>query len=274
MLQKLASAQLDINDPDWRITTFCGAWSREMRRVDTRLVQGTHVSESFTGTSSAIANPFFMLSRMNTDEDRGDVYGFNLIYSGNHMETAEVSELGKTRVQWGINPRGFTFVISPEESFTAPEAVMTYSPDGFNGMSSNMHRFVKRHIVRGTWRDKERPILLNSWEAAYFNISESKLLKLAKAAKSVGIELFVMDDGWFGERNDDRSSLGDWVPNKKKLPGGIRGISEKVEALGMKFGIWVEPEMVSVNSELYRKHPEAETREFWIYPKSQYRTIS
>ena len=256
MLQKLASAQLDINDPDWKMTTFNGAWAREMRRVDTRLVQGKHVSGSFTGTSSSLSNPFFMISRMNTDEDKGDVYGFNLIYSGNHEELAEVSEFGKTRVQWGINPQGFTFVISSGESFTAPEAVMTYSGDGYNGMSQNMHAFVRRHIVRGVWRDKERPILLNSWEAAYFNISEAKLLRLARAARNVGIELFVMDDGWFGERNDDKSSLGDWVPNKKKLPGGIKGISEKIEALGMKFGIWVEPEMVNVNSDLYRKKPE------------------
>lgn len=255
-LEKLASAQLDINDPEWRMSTFNGAWSREMRRVDTKLVQGTHSSGSFTGTSSAISNPFFMLSRVNTDEDRGEAYGFNLIYSGNHEELAEVSEFGKTRVQWGINPRGFTFVIKPDESFCAPEAVMTYSPDGFNGMSQNMHRFVRKHIVRGTWRDKERPILLNSWEAAYFNISEQKLLRLAKVGKSVGIELFVMDDGWFGERNDDSSSLGDWFPNKKKLPNGIMGISEKIEALGMKFGIWVEPEMVCVNSDLYRKHSD------------------
>ena len=256
VLEKLASAQLDINDPDWRMTTFNGAWAREMRRVDTVLVQGRHSSGSFTGTSSSNANPFFMLSRINTDEDRGEAYGFNLIYSGNHEELAEVSEFGKTRIQWGINPRGFSYVISPDESFTAPEAVMTYSSDGFNGMSCNMHGFVKKHIVRGKWRDKERPILLNSWEAAYFNISEQKLLKLAKAAKNVGIELFVMDDGWFGERNDDTSSLGDWIPNKKKLPNGIKGISEKIEAFGMKFGLWVEPEMVSVKSELYRKHPE------------------
>ena len=255
-VNKLASAQIDFNDADWRLTTFNGAWTREMRRVDTRLVQGRHVSGSSCGASSNTANPFFMLSRTNTDEDRGEVYSFNLIYSGNHEETAEINEFGKTRIQWGINPAGFEYMLEPGETFETPEAVMTYSDQGFNGMSQNMHRFVRENIVRGEWKNKERPVLLNSWEAAYFNINESRLLKLAKAGKAVGIELFVMDDGWFGERNDDSSSLGDWTPNPKKLPGGIKGIAEKIEAIGLKFGLWVEPEMVNVKSELYRKHPD------------------
>ncbi len=255
-IERLASAQLDINDADWRLTSFNGAWAREMRRVDVRLVQGRHTNGSTGGASSNTANPFFMLSRTNTDEDRGEAYGFNLIYSGNHEESVEVNEFGKTRILWGVNPAGFEYMLAPGEDFEAPEAVMTFSDEGFNGMSHNMHRFVRQHIVRGEWKDKERPILLNSWEAAYFNINESRLLKLAKAGKAVGIELFVMDDGWFGERNDDSCSLGDWKPNPKKLPNGIKGISEKIEALGMKFGLWVEPEMVNVKSELYEKHPD------------------
>ena len=253
---KLASSQIDFNEADWRLTTFNGAWTREMRRVDTRLVQGRHVSGSNRGASSSIANPFFMLSRYSTDEDRGEAYGFNLIYSGNHEETAEINEFGKMRILWGLGSDGFELKLAPGEDFEAPEAVMTYSDKGFNGMSRNMHRFVREHIVRGEWKYKERPVLINSWEAAYFNINESRLLKLAKAGKSVGIELFVMDDGWFGNRNDDTSSLGDWKPNPKKLPHGIKGISEKIEALGLKFGIWVEPEMVNVKSGLYSKHPE------------------
>ncbi len=255
-LRKLASAQLDFNDFDFRMTTFNGSWAREMRRVDTELVQGKHAGGSFTGTSSALANPFFMISKKYANEDYGEVYGFNLIYSGNHEEIAEVNEYGKTRIVWGINSRCFEYNILPGESFEAPEAVMTFSDKGFNGMSLNMHHFIKQHIIRGKWKDKERPVLLNSWEAAYFNISESKLLRLARAGKQAGIELFVMDDGWFGERNNDSSSLGDWKPNRKKLPGGIRHISERVEKMGMKFGLWVEPEMVNVDSELYRKHPD------------------
>ena len=255
-LERLMSGQLDLYDSDYVMTTFNGAWAREMRRVDVPLVQGKHVGGSNAGASSSNANPFFMLSRPSTTEDYGEVYGFNLVYSGNHYEAAEVSEFFKTRVVWGINPDTFIWTVEKGESFEAPEAVMTYSDKGFNGMSANMHAFVRKHIVRGVWRDKERPVLLNSWEAAYLDINERKLLKLAEAGRDAGIELFVMDDGWFGERDDDKSSLGDWYPNKKKLPNGIGGLAEKINSLGMKFGIWVEPEMVNVKSKLYEKHPD------------------
>lgn len=255
-LEKLMSAQLDIHSGKYIMSTFNGAWAREMQRTETPLVSGLHQNSSFTGTSSSCANPFFMIHPEKTTEDYGSVYGFNLIYSGNHIETAEVNEFGKLRLLWGINPRAFMFVLAPGEEFEAPEAVMTFSDEGFNGMSRNMHSFVRKHVVRGEWRDKERPVLLNSWEAAYFKIDEKKLCKLAKAGADVGIELFVMDDGWFGERNDDTSSLGDWTVNKKKLPGGIKRLADKINKLGLKFGIWVEPEMVNVNSRLYREHPD------------------
>ena len=255
-IERLMSGQLDLHDSEYVMTTFNGAWAREMRRVDVPLVQGRHVGGSNAGTSSSNANPFFMLSRPWTTEDTGEAYGFNLVYSGNHYEAAEVNEFFKTRVVWGINPDTFSWTLEKGENFEAPEAVMTYSDKGFNGMSANMHKFVRKHIVRGIWRDKERPVLLNSWEAAYFDINEKKLLKLAEAGKNVGIELFVMDDGWFGEREDDKTSLGDWYPNKKKLPEGVGGIAEKVNKLGLKFGLWVEPEMVNVRSKLYEKHPD------------------
>jgi len=251
---RLLSAELDFDLPGYVLTTFHGAWAREMQREDRLLSRGKLVNESFTGTSSSRANPFVMLHPAETTEDAGDCYASNLIYSGNHYEAVEVSPFGKTRFVTGINPRGFSWNLAPGESFEAPEAVLTYSAEGFNGMSRNMHRFVREHVVRGAWKKKERPVLLNSWEAAYFNISESKLLRLAKAAKDVGVELFVMDDGWFGERNSDRSSLGDWRANPKKLPNGLSGLSEKIRSLGLDFGIWVEPEMVSVDSELYRAH--------------------
>ena len=227
-----------------------------MNRNDHNVVCGKIVNASVTGTSSNRANPFVMLAPAETTEDAGDCFGFNLIYSGNHYEACEYNAFGKLRLVSGINPMGFSYQIGVGESFESPEAVMTYSPDGYNGMSQNMHAFVRECIVRGTWKKKERPVLLNSWEAAYFDINERKLLKLAKAARDVGIELFVMDDGWFGERNDDKTSLGDWYVNPKKLPDGVSGLCKKINDLGLSFGIWVEPEMINVESNLYKEHPD------------------
>ncbi|MBQ7390253.1 MAG: alpha-galactosidase [Clostridia bacterium] len=255
-LSRLMSAQLDFEDSGYRFSTFNGSWAREMYRNDTDVVSGRLINSSYTGTSSNRANPFVMLSRPSTTEDDGLCYGINLVYSGNHYECAEVNSHGKTRFLTGINPQSFSILLSAGEFFEAPEAVMTVSNSGFNGMSQRMHAFVRECIVRGEWKKKPRPVLLNSWEASYFDINEHKLLKLAKEGKDVGIELFVMDDGWFGERKDDTRSLGDWYVNEKKLPGGISRLCDKVNALGLDFGIWVEPEMVNVNSELYRTHPE------------------
>ena len=255
-LKRLMSTQLDLNTAEYVLSTFNGAWAREMRRIDTPIVAGKHVNSSYTGTSSNRANPFVMLSKESTTEDAGDCYGCNLIYSGNHYEAVEVNAYGKTRLVSGINPQSFAYILDAGEYFEAPEAVMTYSHEGYNGMSQHMHQFVNEHIIRGPWKKKERPVLLNSWEASYFNIDERKLLNLAKAGKEAGIELFVMDDGWFGNRNDDTSSLGDWNVNLKKLPNGVTGLCQKVNALGLDFGIWVEPEMVNVDSNLYRAHSE------------------
>ena len=255
-LTRLMSMQLDFATSGYVFTSFNGNWAREMYRHDTLVNAGKHVNSSYAGTSSNRANPFVMLSKAETTEDQGICYGFNLVYSGNHYEAAEVNSYGKTRLVTGINPQSFCFVLAEGESFESPEAVMTVSNDGFNGMSRNMHDFVRNCIVRGSWKKKARPVLLNSWEACYFNINEARLLKLAKAGKEAGIELFVMDDGWFGTRNDDKQALGDWYVNKKKLPGGVKSICDKVNALGLDFGIWVEPEMINVNSDLYRAHPE------------------
>ena len=255
-LTRLMSMQLDFDMSCFIFTTFTGAWAREMKRTDIRMQAGKHVNASYTGTSSNRANPFVMLSRPETSQDMGDCYGFNLIYSGNHYEAAEVSGYGKTRIVAGINPQSFAFLIEPGEDFEAPEAVMSFSHEGYNGMSRHMHSFVREHVVRGSWKHKVRPVLLNSWEAAYFDINESKLLRLAKAGKEAGIELFVMDDGWFGTRNDDTQSLGDWEVNRKKLPEGVDGLAKKIKAMGLDFGIWVEPEMVNVKSRLYETHPD------------------
>lgn len=255
-LKRLMSMQLDFDTHDYVFSTFHGAWAREMKRCDLPTKAGKLVNASYAGTSSSRANPFVMLSRPNTSEEAGDCYGFHLLYSGNHYEAAEVGSFGKLRLVTGINPQSFSWLLAPGEHFEAPEAVMAYSPEGFGGMSRILHHFIREHIVRGEWQHKLRPVLLNSWEASYFDISERKLLKLAKAGKDVGIELFVMDDGWFGKRKDDTTSLGDWEPDAEKLPGGLKGIAAKVRELGMEFGIWVEPEMVSVESSLYREHPE------------------
>ena len=255
-VDKLMSCQIDMDKGDYTLHTFTGTWAGEMKRTDIRIEGARIVNSSFTGSSSNRANPFIMISQGAADEDYGKVWGFNLIYSGNHYESCEKSSFGKMRFLSGINPTGFTWKLSKGESFASPEAVMTFSCSGYNGQSRNMHDFVKKHILRGPWKDRLRPVLLNSWEAAYFDISESKLLRLARKAKKVGIELLVMDDGWFGERNDDSCSLGDWYPNKKKLPGGIKGICDKVNKAGLKFGIWVEPEMVNRKSRLYEEHPD------------------
>lgn len=255
-LKRLMSIQLDFTGADLNFTSFNGSWAREMKRTDVNVRAGKHVNASFAGISSSRANPFVMLSRKHTTEDFGECWGINLIYSGNHYEAAEVSGFGKTRLVAGMNPQSFSWRLLPGEFFSAPEAVVAFSHQGFNGMSQCMHRFVREHIVRGTWKRKARPVLLNSWEAAYFNINERRLLNLARAGKEAGIELFVMDDGWFGERTDDTSSLGDWQVNLKKLPGGLKGICDKIKALGLDFGIWVEPEMVNVKSRLYEAHSD------------------
>ncbi len=255
-VEKLMSLQLDVPGSGYELISFHGEWAKEMQLRRTPVNGPVAANASVTGFSSNQANPFVMLAAGGAGEEQGQVYACNLIYSGNHLESAQLGAFDKTRLLAGINPDFFSWRLEPGESFEAPQAVLTCSDSGFGEISRRMHRFVRRHIVRGQWQYRERPVLLNSWEAAYFHFDESKLLRLARAGRDAGIELFVMDDGWFGRRNDDTSSLGDWTVNAKKLPGGIRGIAEKIEALGMKFGIWVEPEMVNEDSELYRAHPD------------------
>lgn len=254
-LKRALSLLIDFPEKDYMITTFHGGWTNEMNREDLILTGGKFVNSSFTGTSSSRSNPLSLMSK-NATEDTGSVYGFNLVYSGNHYEAFEVNSFGKTRVVAGINPTDFEFLLKPGDNFEIPECLISYSDQGFNGLSLNFHNFVRHHIIRGVYRDEERPVLLNSWEANYFNIDEDKLYKLAKCGKDIGIELFVMDDGWFKGRDNDKKSLGDWEADKKKLPGGLKGIADKIHGLGMKFGIWIEPEMINVDSDLYRAHPD------------------
>lgn len=255
-VRRLLTIQLDMDHHQYKVSSFHGAWAREMNRCDHVLTQGMIVNDSKAGVSSSRCNPFMMVSGLDTTEEYGDCYGFNLIYSGNHYEAVEVSSTGKTRILSGINPSGFSYLLEENEILEAPEGVMTYSREGYTGMSHNMHHFIRNHIVRGKWQWKERPVLLNSWEGNYFKFNEAKIMKQAVVAKKAGIELFVLDDGWFGKRDDDTSSLGDWYVNQDKLKHGLGGLAKKINDLGMDFGIWVEPEMVNENSELYRKHPD------------------
>ena len=255
-IERLLSAQLDLPQKGLSVTSFRGAWAREMSKYTVALPAGKYTVESRAGASSSRCNPFFIVHSGAATEETGDCWGFNLIYSGNHYAAVEVGAFGKTRIVSGIQPQGFRWRLEPGETFETPEAVMSYAADGFAGLSRNMHFFVREHIVRGRWKHKTRPVLLNSWEACYFNISEAGLVSLARAGRDIGVELFVLDDGWFGDRSDDARALGDWEPNRKKLPNGLAGLAKKIKALGMDFGIWVEPEMMNVNSRLYEAHPD------------------
>ena len=256
IVERLMSAQLDLPFGGLSVTSFHGAWAREMNKSTIPINAGKYVIESRTGCSSNRTNPFFMVHDVCASENSGSVYGFNLVYSGNHYSAVEVNSFGKTRIVTGIQPQGSSFVLEEGEKLEVPEAVMTYSSAGFTGQSINMHNFVRNHIIRGKWKGRERPVLLNSWEACYFKVNKHKMITLARIAKKLGAELFVMDDGWFGKRNNDSCSLGDWDADTGKLPGGLKALGDKIKSIGMDFGIWVEPEMVNTDSELYRLHPE------------------
>ncbi|MCR4588036.1 MAG: alpha-galactosidase [Lachnospiraceae bacterium] len=256
VLEKALSACVDFPDKEYEMVHLSGAWGRERHIKIRKLEEGTQSIDSIRGVSGAEHNPFIALKRPHTTEFTGEVYGFSFVYSGNFLAKVEVTPHEITRVILGIHPYNFAWPLKKGDSFQTPEVVMVYSEEGLNGMSRVFHELYATRLARGTWRDKERPILINNWEATYFNFNEEKILSIAQKAKSVGIELFVLDDGWYGERNIDDRSLGDWYPNPEKLPHGVSGLSEKIEAMGLKFGIWIEPEMVNKNSDLYRAHPD------------------
>mgnify|MGYP000984427912 CR=1 FL=1 len=256
IINRLFSLQLDFWKDNYIMMTFEGTWAKERHLVEKELISGIYINDSKTGASSNLHNPLVILRKKNTDENIGACYGFNLIYSGNHKTTVEVTPHHKIRLLSGINDHAFNYAIKSGSEFVTPEAVMTYSNQGLNKLSQNFHDFINNHIIRGKYKNQIRPVLLNSWEANYFKFNEKKLLKLARSAKDVGIELFVLDDGWFGKRNDDTSSLGDWDINYHKLPHGLNGLAKKINNLGLDFGLWVEPEMINEDSELYRLHPD------------------
>ncbi|MET3557022.1 alpha-galactosidase [Streptococcus rupicaprae] len=258
-LSRAMSMNLDLPDDQYDWLHLDGAWSRERHLVKNRLHPGIQSVYSLKGASSAEHNPFIALLRPTADEHQGEVLGFSLVYSGNFLAQVDVSTYQQTRVMLGIHPERFSWELRSGESFQTPEVVMVYSDGGLNQMSQAYHALYRQRLARGVWRDKERPILLNNWEAMTFDFDEKRILTLAQQAADVGVELFVMDDGWFGQRNHDRAGLGDWTVNLEKLPNGLTGIIDKVHAMGMRFGLWIEPEMVNKDSQLYRKHPD------WIF---------
>ncbi len=253
--QKLMSFSVDIYG-SYNMMTFNGGWIAEMRREDIKVGRSKVVNESLTASSSNRHNPGFLLYEPDATETAGRVYGFNLVYSGNHYAAAQQSLQGLTRVMQGINPSNFCKILAPGACFETPEAVLCCSDAGFGGLSQRMHTFVNDHIVPTYWRGRKRPVLYNSWEGCVFDFNQRRLLDLANRAKDLGCELFVLDDGWFGARNNDKAGLGDYNVNKKKLPQGMEGLSKHIRDKGLQFGLWFEPESVNPDSDLYRAHPD------------------
>ncbi len=248
------SASLDLPDSDWEMVQLSGAWARERHVVERQLRPGLQSIGSLRGASGHEHNPFLALCRSTTTEEQGEAYGLSLVYSGNFLVEADVDTFGTSRVRLGINPQGFAWTLERGAEFCTPEAILAYSDAGLGALSDAFHALFRDRLARGVWRDAPRPIVINNWEATYFDFDEPKLLEIASSARELGIELFVLDDGWFGRRDSDNSSLGDWSVNLSKLPGGIDGLARKIEALGMRFGIWIEPEMVSQRSQLFTDH--------------------
>ena len=261
-IQKIMSFMMDIFG-DYTVTTFHGSWIAEMRDSKQVAAGGRIVNESLTGFSSNQHHPGFIVAEPDATEEFGRVYGINFIYSGNHYASVQKSYQGLTRIMQGVSPNNFQKKLLSKESFETPEVVICFSNEGYGGMSKKMHHFVNKHIIPEYWREKERPVLYNSWEGCMFDFDQKRLLGLAKTAKELGCEMFVLDDGWFGKRNDDKAGLGDYTINKKKLPQGMGGFSKKIQDLGLQFGLWFEPESVNMDSDLYRAHPDwALTDEF------------
>ena len=256
VIRKLMSQQVDLLNRTYDLVTFDGTWAAEAHRHVRALAPGTYVNDSLTGFSSNRHNPGVILATRGAGERHGECFGFNLVYSGNHRTAVELSHRDLVRVECGINPTGFEWTLQPGQQFETPEAVLAYSSDGFEGLSQAFHTFTKAHIVPPTWADAPRPILANTWEASMFGVTQASVLRQARAAKALGIELMVLDDGWFTGRVDDRAGLGDYTVDRHKFPRGLSWLSSRVHRLGMRFGLWVEPEMVNPDSQLNRRHPD------------------
>lgn len=255
-VRKIMSMMFDLYGTNYDMLTLDGGAIKEGQKHITPVSYGTYVNSSMTGNSSCRHNPGVILLEKGTHEDYGVCYGFNLIYSGNHYTAIDYSSHGILRVMQGINPSCFEWDLHMNQSFETPTSILSYSSKGLNDLSHHMHDFVNEHIIPRQFKGVERPIVVNSWEGFYFDFNEKKLLNLAKKGKKLGAELFVLDDGWFSTRNNDLSGLGDYDVNLKKLKHGLTGLSKKIHGMGLKFGLWFEPEMVNPVSKLYEKHPE------------------
>lgn len=255
-LNRALSAQLDLPDANYDFIQFAGSWSRERHLHRSHLRPGTQSISSLRTASSHQENPFFMLARPHTDNNQGAVFGFNFVYSGNFLDSVEVDQFDTTRVLIGINPDEFGWKLNSGDSFQTPEVIFSYTDNGFNALSQQLGAFYTQHLINPHFAHQERPILINNWEATFMDFTEDKLMPIVERAKELGIEMFVLDDGWFGHRDDDRSSLGDWFVDEKKFNHGIAGFAKRVHDLDMKFGLWFEPEMISIDSKLYQTHPE------------------
>jgi alpha-galactosidase len=256
VIERIMGAVLDLPDKEFLVTHLGGAWARERHVKERKLEMGIQSISSLRGASSHHHNPFMALRRPYTTEHSGEVYGFNFVYSSNFIMQVEVDHYDMARLTVGIHPFGFKWHLHPEELFQTPEVIMVYSDQGLNGMSQALHRLYRNNLIPEQWKREDRPILINNWEATYFDFNEEKLVNIAKSASELGIEMLVLDDGWFGKRNDDTSSLGDWHVDLNKLPNGLESLAKKITDTGMKFGLWFEPEMISPNSELFREHPD------------------
>lgn len=256
VIERAYSLCLELPDSRYDLITLSGAWAREREMIRRPLAMGEQGVSSLKGATSLHAANMLFLARPETTEAQGEAIGAALVYSGNFKACIHVDPHRMCRVFLGINDTDFSWTLTPGETFCTPEAVTVYSDAGLDGMSAQFHRVCAAHLVRGKYARAPRPILLNNWEATYFGFNEEKLLTIARTAADVGVELFVLDDGWFGHRDDDHSSLGDWYVDKRKLPGGMRHLSDQIHAMGLKFGLWFEPEMISPKSDLYEKHPD------------------
>lgn len=254
-IERVLSANVDFTTDEFDFIQLSGSWGRERHILRNPLRSGSQAIESRRGASSHAQNPFMALCSKDANEEYGDVYGFSLVYSGNFLANVEVDMYRNARAQIGINPFDFKWLLESKEEFQAPEVVLVYSSKGLNGMSQIYHNLYRKRLCKGKYRDKVRPILINNWEATYFDFNEVKIKEIAKEASKLGMELFVLDDGWFGNRNDDKSSLGDWFVNEEKLKGGLSKLAKDINSMGLEFGLWFEPEMISPVSKLYEKHP-------------------
>ncbi len=255
-IRKAASLALDLEGKELDMISLQGSWLRERSIRRQPLTQGAVSISSRRGSSSHQLNPFAAFASQNADECSGEVYGVSLVYSADFQISAEVSQYNDTRLQAGINPETFSWKLLPGETFTTPEALVTYSGEGFETMSHNFHNVCRNHLGKCADKTLRHPIIINSWEAMYFDLSEEKLKNFITDCKGLGIDTFVLDDGWFGHRDDDNSSLGDWFVDERKFKKGLEAVIDFCHENGMKFGIWFEPEMISRDSLLFRLHPD------------------